>query len=753
MTDHTQTHYRTCNLCESLCGLEIKHQDETIISIKGNKNDVFSKGHICPKATALQDIHFDEDRLKQPVKRVVLHNDEIEWQPITWDEAFETIGQNLREIQRLHGHDAVSFFYGTPMGHNYTAQLMMGVLRAALKSKNVFSSVSLDSLPIVFTNKQMFGNQALIPVPDLDRTEFMICLGANPIVSNGSVMGAGDMMSKLRAIKSRKGKLVTIDPRYNETSKIADEHVFIKPGTDVFFLLSMIHCVFKNHHEKMATMPLFVKNLAVIESLAKDFSPEKVAVITGINADVIENLCADFCSKKSVMYCRMGVSSSEYSSLNTLLVNVFNIITGNFDRPGGVMFSDPVVNLPGIAHITGNTGSYDAFRSRVSELPEFEGELPAVAFSEEVLTEGKGQVKGLITWAANVMLSTPNSEKNRQALESLDFMVSVDYYINETTMNADIILPPLSPLEDGFFNLALSSALTRNVTQFSSPLFEPNETQKSDGDILLKLATVIGSKSYASSKLMRLQENLIHKLGYDGIINLLISISKYGKTPINFYGKAWLDILKLAYRIPMSFFGLGQGISIKDIKSKPNGMDLGALKPSMPMKLGTRDKKINLLPSLYLSEIEKAKKQLDKCIELQESSIDPLDQFTLIGRRELRSHNSWLHNSRRLVKGKKRCTVMINSTDADRLKINDKATVKVSSEVGQLILPAEVTDNIMEGVISIPNGWGHNLTEGTIKVAESVAGESINNLVSTEFYDSITGMARLSGISVSLEAV
>ena len=555
-------------------------------------------------------------------------------------------------------------------------------------------------------------------------------------------MASGDIAGKIKDIKKR-GEFVVIDPRLTESAKNASQHIFIKPGQDVFFLLALIHCVFHDHNEILNELPSYICNQKALADAVKAFSPESVAERTGVAAENIRDLCARFCkAERAILYSRMGICASEFSSLNNLLVTVFNIVTGNFDKKGGLLFTKPVIDLPGLAQLSGNTGTYNTFHSRVSGLPEFEGELPAVAFSEEVLTPGLGKIRALITWGTNIALSVPNGKETEKALKNLDYMVSVDYYINETTRYADIILPPLSPLEKDHFNLALSVITTRNIAKYSYPLYETGKEAKSDGEILLKLATSIGAKDTQSKRSMALIEKLIQRLGFDGIINLLISIGPYGRFKLQSGNNVWKELGKLALKTPLSLLSKEKGLTLRKVASHHNGLDLGELKPCMPQRLSTPDKTINLLPDIYKSQLTKAQEQLN---QLDSSSPNEL---IMIGRRDLRSHNSWLHNSKRLTKGKNRCTAIIHTQDADRLNLNKDSMISVETDNGSITLPVDISESIMPGVISIPHGWGHNRKNQKLSIAESVAGESVNDITCNKRFDSITGMSTLYGMKV-----
>ena len=485
---NSSVHYRNCNLSEAICGIEITRDGDRLI-IRGDKDDPFSRGFICPKAVALQDIHFDKDRLKQPVRRTT-----SAWQRIGWDEAFDEVASNLKRIQSQHGRNAVATYLGNPTVHSYGAMLFAPGFIRSLHTRNRFSATSVDQLAHHLAAYLMFGHQLLVPIPDVDRTEFLLMLGANPAASNGSMMTAPGMPQRLKDIRARGGKVILIDPRRNETAALVDHHLFIRPGTDALFLLALLHVLFAEGLTDLGALASFTAGLEKISDIVAEFSPERVAAITGIDAERTRDLAREFAKAKSaVCYGRIGVSTQEFGGLCQWLINVLNIVTGNLDRPGGAMFTlpafDPVSAPEGVAP----RGSFGRWHSRVRKLPEFAGELPVAVLAEEILTEGSGQIRVLVTHAGNPVLSTPNGRELDRALSGLEFIVAIDFYINETTRHAHIILPPTSSLERGHYDLAFHLFGVRNVTKFSPPLFQTNGAARHDWEIFLELQTRIES--------------------------------------------------------------------------------------------------------------------------------------------------------------------------------------------------------------------------------------------------------------------
>ena len=688
-------HYRNCNLCEAICGVEIAHEDGRILSIVGDKLDPFSRGHICPKAVALKDIYEDADRLRRPVRKVG-----DGWQEIGWDEAFEETAARLREVQERYGRDAVAVYQGNPSVHNLGTMLNSRDVLKALKTRNNFSASSVDQLPHHFASWAMFGHPFLIPIPDIDRTRFFLIMGANPLASNGSLMTSPDIINRLNAIKDRGGKIVLIDPRRTETARVADEHFFIRPGSDASLLLAFINVLFKEDLVDLGRLAEFTDGLETLREISARCSLEDAERATGIPVDEISRLAREFAkSGAAVCYGRVGLSTQRFGGLCQWLINAINILTGNFDRPGGAMFTTPAFDLLMAAK---GGDIYDRWRSRVRGLPEFMGELPVAVMAEEMLTEGEGQIKALVTSCGNPVLSTPNGRQLDAALDRLEFTVSIDFYINETTRHADIILPPVTNLESSHYDLVFNTFAVRNTAKYSPPLFEKTADEKHDWEIF---------------------QELVHRLSGAG--------GEFKPQPPE---------VKLGMGL---MFGK-HGLTIDKLKENPHGIDLGELQPNLPGRLQTANKRIDLAPEILVKDVDR----------LMESRRDFANEypFSLIGRRHLRDCNSWMHNYEVLVKGKNRCTVMINETDATELALENGQLVKVSSRAGCIELPCEFTANIARGVVSIPHGYGHGRNGTNVPTATAHAGVSINDLTDELLIDELTGNAAFSGVRVSITA-
>jgi len=699
------THYRNCNICEAMCGLEIKYQDKEILSIKGDQQDPFSKGYNCPKATALQDFYTDKDRLKTPIRRTATG-----WEDISWDEAFAEIAEKFKGIQNEHGKNALAVYLGNPNAHSLGNAMFLKPFMKSLGTNNRFSSASADQMPHHVAANFMFGAGMLIPVPDIDRTDFMLIIGGNPVVSNGSMMTAPNVIGRMKAIQKRGGKIVVVDPRRTRTAKIADQHLFIRPEKDALLLLAMIHCVFATSGVNLRHLAAVVEGLDELEHLVKDYSPTAVAEHVGIDAEAIETLANEMMAAGSaVCYSRMGASTQTFGGLCQWLTNVFNIITGNFDRAGGAMFPQPAFDLLR-NYKKGHKSSFGQYSSRVRKLPFFNGEFPVAVLAEEITTPGEGQIKSLITVAGNPVLSAPSGHKLAEAFEGLDYMVSVDIYLNETTKYANIILPGTTGVENSHYDIFFNSFSVRNTVKYSAPLFEKEPSQRSDWQILQQISALMTDTPVDDPML---------KITPEIILDMELKKGLYGE----------------------------QGMSLQKLIDNPHGIDIGPLMPCLEQRIKTADGKVQLAPQLYLDDLPR----LDALIA--QPARDKSYPFDLISRRLVKSHNTWTQNSDRLVKGKNPCTLEVHPQDAEALALVRGQVVKLSSSVGEVEIEVVITDDIQQGVVSMPQGWGHNQKGTKMTVAATQPGVSINDLTDADRVDTLTGNAAFNGTPVAIQVL
>jgi anaerobic selenocysteine-containing dehydrogenase len=702
--DELKNHYRTCNLCEAMCGIEITYRGKEIKSIKGDPKDPLSEGHICPKAIALQDIYNDPDRLKTPLRK----KETGEWEEISWEVAYQEISTKIKSIQKEFGVNAVGSYLGNPNAHNFGNGVFLPLYLKALGTNNRYSSASADQLPHHFASNFMFGHGLIMPIPDIDRTDFMLIIGGNPMVSNGSMMTAPNFSKRMKRIQERGGKIVVVDPRRTETARKSNEHIFIRPERDALLLLGLIKTIQEKGLVNLRHLRESLFDFEKLDEITKDFSLEKIASIIGISVDKIESLATEFVSAPSaVCYSRMGASTQLFGGLCQWLTNVLNIISGNFDRAGGAMFTQPAFDVLKITNKKGKLESYGRYRSRVRNLPYYNSEFPVSTLADEILTEGDGQIKAMICIAGNPVLSSPNGERLASALSKLDFMVSVDIYLNETSRHADIILPVATGLEIPHFDIFFNIFSVKNTVKYSPPLFEKRLDQKYDWEILRKFISILTDQP---------ESQLTPEYVLDNMLQSGIHSDK--------------------------------GLNLEMLKQHPHGIDLGALQPCLVNRLQTNDDKIRLAPQILVDDLARLKSTF-----FSNKSLSDEFPFQMIGRRLLRSHNTWMHNSYRLVKGKNECTMILNPRDAEALQIQNGDIVKVTSKVGSIEIETQLSDEIMEGVVSIPQGWGHGRKGVKMKVAQEHPGISINELTDHERIDELTGNAALNGVGVRVESL
>ena len=746
MTD--TTHHRICPLCEACCGLEIKVQQGRIISIRGDTQDVFSAGYICPKGVALKDLHEDPDRLRTPlIKRNGVHV------PASWDEAFAEIERRLPPVIALHGRNATAVVVGNPAAHKIGLVGYFGKLARALGSKNVFSASTLDQMPKQLASGLMFGHWLSVALPDIVRTDLLLVIGANPLASNGSMWTVPDFKGKARAMQARGGRLIVIDPRRTETAAMADAHHFIRPGADVFLLAALVHTLFAEQLVRLGPVADWVAGVAEVGQAVAPFTPEAVAPRCGISADTIRDLARTLAATpKAAVYARIGTCTQEYGTLASWLVDVLNVLTGHLDTPGGAMFAKPAAFG---ANTMGRPGSGKGIatgrhHARVSGAPEVMGELPITCLAEEIETTGPGQVRALITIATNPVLSSPNGPRLAQALASLDFMVSMDIYLNETTRHADVILPGPSPLEDMHYDLAFPQLSWRNHARYSPPVFERAPGQPEEWETLTRLAAIargqgghrdagaLDDAQFAdeAQRLFGAQAEAVLQAtqGLRGPQRMLDAALRSGP-----YGEGFGD----------GFGTRPGGLTLaKVMAANPSGgIDLGELQPRIPEMLRTPSGKIELAPPSLLADLLRAVADLAR----------PAPELVIIGRRDVRSNNSWMHNLPVLAKGPMRCTALVHPGDAARLGLQDGALAEISSQTGQgprsVQAQVQISAEMMPGVVSLPHGWGHDQPGTRLQLAAQRPGANLNALLDDQWRDPLSGNAVLGGMAITLRAL
>ncbi len=750
MTGHSvageEVRYHTCTLCEATCGLEFRTRGREVLAIRGDAADVFSRGFICPKGYALKELDADPDRLRTPlIKR------DGRFEAASWDDAFVEIDRRLMPIVQAHGRDAVAVYLGNPSAHSMQLAMYNYVFLRALGSKNIYSASTVDQMPKQVAVGLMFGTVLSVPVPDLDHTDYLLILGADPMVSNGSLMTAPDVPARLRAIRARGGKIVVLDPRRSRTASEATEHYPIRPGSDAYCLFGIVHTLFAERLVRLGRLADYTAGVDEVAALARDFAPDVVAPRCGIPAEVIRRLARELAAAKSAaVYARIGTCTQEFGTLTSWLVDVVNVLTGHLDQPGGAMFTRPASGAP---HTRGVPGRGKGVRfgrrhSRVRGVPEVYGELPAACLVEEIETPGEGQIRALITVAGNPVLSTPNGARLDAALDRLQFMISLDIFVNETTRHADVILPGLSPLEQSHYDILLRQLAIRNVATYAPAVFDVPPGQQPEWRTLLRLSGIVAGQG--SDADVDALDEFVTTQRIDQEVGAPAS-PIHGRDPAEILTalaprrgpERQLDLMLRTGPYGDGFGAHPGGLTLAALEAQPHGIDFGPLQPRIPEVLRTPSGQIELAPPLLVADVDRLRGALARAA----------DGLVLIGRRDLRSNNSWMHNAPVLVKGKARCTMLMHPADAARRGLADGALARVASRAGTVDVSVELTDAMMPGVVSIPHGWGHDLAGIQLSVAATHAGVNCNRLVDEAALDPLSGNAVVNGVPVTVELV
>ena len=738
----TRTALRICPFCEATCGLTLTISQGRVIGARGDREDVFSAGFICPKGASFGELDNDPDRLTQPLVR----RDGVLTEA-TWGEAYAVVADRLGEVIREHGGASVGVYLGNPNAHTVAGSLYPPLIIRGLGTRHVYSASTLDQMPKHVALGLMFGSPVAFTVPDLDRTDYLVIIGANPLVSNGSLATAADFPGKLRALRKRGGRLVVIDPARTRTAELADRHLAPRPGTDAALLFAIVHVLFEEDlvEPDLGGIARHVNGADEVRALADEFSPEAVAFHCGVSADDIRMLAREIAAAPTAaVYGRIGTSTVEFGTIGSWLVDVINILTGNLDRPGGAMFPlgatapAPRAPKPGRGFRTGR------WHSRVSGYPEALAEFPAAALAEEIDTAGEGQIKAIVSIAGNPVLSAPDGDRLDRALDSVGFMLSIDPYLNETTRHADVILPPPPPAQSAHFDFALNNLAVRNNVRYSPPVL-PLDARPDESEILSRIALILyglgpdgdfalvddqviamtlaketadSDSPVAGRAVDELTAMLVQGAGYERRLDMMLRLGPYGD----------------------AFGANPDGLTLERLKASPHGIDLGPLQPRLPEVLRTPTGRIELAPEPLVADVGR----------LRDSVGRGSDGFMLIGRRHLRSNNSWMHNVPALSGGTNRCTLQIHPDDAAELGLTDTAVIKGPG--GELLAPVEVTDAIRRGVVSLPHGWGHDRGGTGQELAASQPGVNVNQLNDGNHLDPLSGTAVLNGIPVDIAA-
>lgn len=713
-----------------MCGLEIHVDGGRVTSIRGNRDDVWSRGHICPKGVSLAALHDDPDRIRQPMIKV-----DGEWREVTWDAAFRRCTELLTPVIEKYGIGAVTAYTGNPLAHSFSLARYAGVLMGMSGMPVTYSPGTVDQWPKNLSSHLMYGLWWNFPVPDIERTDLMVIMGANPAASQGSLLAAPDVMGLIEAIRKR-GKVIVIDPVRTQTAARADEWLPIVPGTDAALLLAVAHTLFE---EDLIHLGPHVDGVDTMRRVAADWPPERVSAVTGIAEDRIRRLARELAgTERSVVYGRIGLCNQEFGSLASWLVDVINILTGHFDVPGGAMFPKPAAwsittqPLPGLE---GGLPEFGRWHTRVRGAKEVLGQAPVSCMAEEIATPGDGQLKALITVAGNPVLSTPGGDKLDEVLPMLEAMISVDLWLNETTRHADVILPGLSPLEQPHHDDLILLFAIHSIANYSPPVFDPGD-RPHEWEILIRLTGLCTGTPAEDVDVAAIDDGFFDYLaftrGLDG--------AEIRKLYDHGGPERMLDLTLRTGPFGDQYGKNPGGLTLDLLKANPNGIDFGPMVPQLPDILGTPDKKIRLAPQYLLDDLPRLAARMER----------PAEPLVLVSRRHLRSNNTWLHNVPALMKGKDRCTLLIHPDDAARCGVADDDVVTVKSAAGEIKVPVEVTEAIKPGVVSMPHGWGHGKPGTRMAVANGSPGANTNVLSPPTFIDEPSGNGALNGIPVTI---
>jgi anaerobic selenocysteine-containing dehydrogenase len=737
------THLRTCPLCEAMCGLELTVEDDRVRLIRADREDVWSKGYLCPKGTTLGHLHEDPDRLRAPLVR-----DGDGFREVTWEEAFAEVERLLAPVLAEDGVAAVSAYIGNPTAHNFSLGRYAGAFVPMSGITQLYSAGTVDQWPKNVVGTLLYGGMWDIPVPDLDRAQLVLMLGANPAASQGSLMACADVLGRIDDIRARGGRVVVVDPRRTKTADRAGEWLPIQPGTDALLLMAMVQVLFAEGLVDLAHLAPFVDGVETVGRIAEPFTPEAVEAATRVPAATVRDLARALAATPAgCVYGRIGTCNQEFGTLASWLVEVLNVLTGNLDRPGGSMFADPVSWSITSVRPPDQAGgwAFNRWTSRVRGAPEVLGQYPVSCLAEEIATPGEGRIRALVVIAGNPVISAPEADRLDAALPQLDAMISIDNWLNETSRHAHVILPGLSALEQPHYDDLIWGFATRNAANFSPAVFPPPPDRPAEWEILLRVAAIIGGQAAAD----------VDVAGFDDgyFMGVVMANQAQPGSPI-----ADRDVMDIVAATPghgperILDFGLrvgphGEayganpgGLTLDRLKEHPHGLDFGPLEPRLPGFLTTPDQRLDLAPGYITADVDRLAARVGRAEE----------GLVLVSRRHLRSNNSWMHNVKVLVKGKDRCTLEVNTGDAARLGLVDGARATVTSEAGSLEVPVEITDDIAAGVVCLPHGWGHDKEGTRLAVAREHAGVNNNVLAPGHLVDVPSGNAVVNGIPVEV---
>ncbi len=719
-----------CRICEPVCGMIATVEDRRLVQLRPDPEHPISQGFSCPKGIEFADIVNDPDRLLHPMRRTAAGG----FERISWATALAEIGARLREIRARHGGGSIGWYAGNPSAFSHSHAIWSAGFVRALGSRHLYTPNTQDTSSRFVASALLYGSPTIFPLPDLERTDFLLMLGANPLVSRGSIVSAGNLRAKLTGIVGRGGRVVVVDPRRTETAK-AFEHVAVRPDGDAWLLLSMLHVILAEGLVDEAAIAGQTRGIGALRAAAADWPPERAQEWSGVPADDVRALARAFAAAPSATaYGRTGACLGRHATLVNVLLDALNVVTGNLDRPGGSVFGRPPIDFTALASRLG-LATFDTYRSRVGGFPEVLGQLPAPIMAAEIETPGPGQLRALFVSAGNLLLSVPGSDGFERALDRLDLQVGIDFYVNETHRHADYLLPAATFYErDDLPIPLLETQLTPHV-QWTEAVVPPRGEARPDWQIINDLGAQLGiapvagplTKWTGCGRLGRLAQRVLGPAARRVTPHLMV------------------DALLRAGR-DGDRFGLRRGgLSLAKLRANPRGIVLAP-----HVETGVLGQRVQHEDRLVHLDDPRIAAELDRLAATP--SADPDFPLRMIGRREVRSHNSWLHNNPKFRDPSRRQRALVNPADAAALGLAAGDSVRVVSARGAIEVPAEITGDVGPGTVAVPHGWGHRDAGWTI--ANAAGGANVNEITSPSVDDleQLSGMAHLNGVPVRLES-
>ena len=716
-----------------MCGLEIETEGERVVRIRGDRSDVWSKGYLCPKGASLGQLHHDPDRLRAPMVR-----DGDEWREVTWDDAFARCEELLHGVVAEHGVETVHAYMGNPNVHSYSLSRYSGAVAGLGGIRTIWSAGTVDQWPKNLACAQVYGGAWSIPIPDVANTDLFVVMGANPQASQGSILAYPDLLGELDRIRERGGRTIVIDPRRTGTAERADEWMPVRPGTDAALLLAVVQVLDEEGLIALCHLDGRVRGIDEVLAAASRYTPESVAAWCGVPADRIRGLARELAAaERPVVYGRIGLCNQEFGTLASWLVEVVNVLLGRVDAEGGALFPRPAIALISSTARRRGPVTTGRWHTRVRGAPEVLGQAPLSCLAEEIDTPGEGQVKALITVAGNPVLSAPDAGRLDAALPMLDAMICIDNYLNETTRHAHVILPGLSPLEQPHCDEAIWGFATRAVARWSPVVFEPPE-RPHEWEICIRLGAILGGMKADEVDVAAFDDEMYlaraARHGVDG-------------TQVESWSLSGPDrFVDLTFRVSTYGDRYGEhpgGLTFDEVRRHPHGIDLGPSSTPLDDILRTSSGDIELAHDDILGDLERLDRRM----------AEPHPPLVLIGRRHVRSNNSWLHNLPALVKGRDRSTLLVHPDDAERHGVAGGDRVRLTTEAGSVEATVEVSDELIPGVISLPHGWGHDRPGTRNSVAAARPGSNTNVLIPGSALDEPSGNAAVNGVPVEMALV